>query len=800
MTSTDWLATDLIDDLRTIAFQRVGNGSHEIALFKSRKNQTMSNNEKPPAFKQLACLISLSLGSAVVAQTQTVSPGLSPHLKEIVISGSRSEKFSDDLPLFVDVIGQTEMEDSQMGDIRDVVKNLPNVSVKHAPARFSVTGKGNPVGSDNNAGFSIRGQGGNRVVMLVDGIRLPRSYINGSNAFGRDTVSLGLLKAIEVVRGPTSVLYGSDGLAGLVNFVTLEPTDLLTQENGVPKMSGGKTWINYSGDDKGISMGGTVARRASDSAEWSLTAQAQRSSGLNNMGTNDAANIDRTTPNPQSNSGDALLGKLVLHPNAVQRHILTFEHITKNTDVNLVSNRVKAPYIAASLVDEISSSSMDRNRLTWDAHYQLNALLADNLQTVLSWQDGKAREDGQTVRQDSGVRVRKTSYQERSWQASVLADKSIHQSPQWSQKISYGLDYVSTDISSFADGSDPAPLPAYTPKKYFPDTRDSSQAIYIQSELVGGDWSVTPGIRLERFSLDVISQGGYYPEIAASPGKSISGSAVSPKLAVLFRATPQWAVYGSYASGFRAPEGQQVNSALEVSTAKLLPNPDLKPEKSRNFELGVHARMDRLSLDAAVFSGKYTDLIWEKKDLGTINGLFATVSNPTIFQTVNIDRATIRGFEFKGRMNWGPVAGGQLSSPFSYGQTRGTNDSNGLPLTYIDPSKLTIGLKYETAVWDLRLDVNHHAEKSLRDIESIYIPKSTTLLQFTIPAATTLDLSGQWRIKKTIRLSAGISNLTDQKYWNWSDVQGLAHNSVPVVIDAYTQPGRHLNLSLVVDF
>lgn len=759
----------------------------------------MSKTQKPPASNKLAWLISLSFGSSVMGQTQPLLP-VTPHLKEVVISGSRSEQFSDDLPLSVNIIDMQEMEEGQMGDIRDMVKNLPNISVKHAPARFSVTGKGNPVGADGNAGFSIRGQGGNRVVMLVDGVRLPRSYINGSNAFGRDSVSLGLLKRIEVVRGPTSVLYGSDGLAGLVNFVTLEPADFLTQESGAPKIAGGKTWMNYSGDDKGVTLGGTVARQASDGAEWSLTTQTQRSSGLNNMGTNDAATIDRTTPNPQANSGNALLGKLVFRPNAGQRHILTFEHVTKNADVNLVSNRVKPPYIAASLVDETSSSAMDRSRWTWDTRYQLNAVLADNLQTVLNWQESNAQENGQTVRQDKGIRIRKTSYQERAWQASLLAHKSVQMSTQWSQKISYGLDYASTDISSFADGSDPAPLSAYTPKKYFPDTRDTSQAIYLQSEAIGSDWSVTPGVRLDQFSLSVISQAGYYPTLTTTPGKSIAGSAVSPKLGVLFRATPQWSVYGNYASGFRAPEGQQVNSALEISTAKLLPNPALKPEESRNFELGVHARMDQLTLDGAIFNGKYTNLIWEKKDLGTANGLLATVTNPTLFQTVNIDKATISGFEIKGNMNWGSVAGGKLSSPFSYGQTHGINDGNGLPLTYIEPSKLTIGLKYETTVWDLRFDINHHAEKNSGDIESIYIPKSTSLLQFTIPAATTLDLSGKWRIKKDIRLSAGITNLTNQKYWNWSDVQGLAFNSVPVVIDAYTQPGRHLNLSLVVDF
>lgn len=784
----------------------------------------MLNSSKTIALNQLAWLVGLSLSTLLSAHAQTVSTTSTGSLKEVVISGSRSEQYLDDLPISMDVINAREIEDRQIGDIRDAAKYLPNVSVKRAPARFSVTGRGNPVGADGNAGFNIRGQGGNRVVMLIDGVRLPRSYINGSNAFGRDSVTIGLLKRIEVIHGPTSVLYGSDGLAGMVNFITLEPADFLTRSDGTAKAVGGKAWMNYSGDDQGATVGATVAARASDNAEWSITGTQSRSSALGNKGENDSANVDRTTPNPQSNSGDSLLAKLMFRPTAAQRHVLTVEHVHTKTEVDLLSSRVKTPVAiplgyaaltaaqkaaapAAAILGESSVKTMDRSRITWDALYRLNMPMADSVKTAVSWQDGSSQDNGQTVLKtafaNDGTRVRKTSYQERAWQGNVQAEKSMRFSPKWSQKLTYGFDYASVDISSFADGSDPAPLTPFVPKRYFPDTRDTSQAIYIQGELISDQWSIVPGVRFDQFSLDVLSQEGYFPGIASAAGKSLSGSAVSPKLGVLLRATPEFSVYGNYASGFRAPEGQQVNSALEVSTARLLPNPDLKPEESRNFEFGLRARTDRMTLDMAVFRATYSNLIVDKKDLGTANGLAASVANPTLFQTINIDKASIIGFEMKGSMAWGTFAGGKLSSPFSYGRTRGTNDSNGLPLNYIEPAKLTAGVKFETSSWDLRLDMKHHAEKTLTELDSVFIPRSTTQLQFTTPSSTTFDLSGQWRIRKDLRLNFAIVNLTDQKYWHWSDVQGLASNPVaPLlpVMDAYTQPGRHLNMSLVAEF
>lgn len=69
---------------------------------------------------------------------------------------------------------------------------------------------------------------------------------------------------------------------------------------------------------------------------------------------------------------------------------------------------------------------------------------------------------------------------------------------------------------------------------------------------------------------------------------------------------------------------------------------------------------------------------------------------------------------------------------------------------------------------------------------------------FTVPASTTIDLSGQWRIRKDLRLTASLVNLTDRKHWLWPDVQGLAASTR--VADAYTRPGRHARLSLVADF
>lgn len=754
----------------------------------------------PHKVRQLSALVALACAAMGHVQAQNSSVGL----QQVVVSGSRNEQMRDDLPMSVDVMTVRDLEDRQIGDIKDLVKDFPNVSVKHAPARFTVTGASNPTGRDGNTGFTIRGLGGNRVLMLVDGTRAPRSYVNGNNAFGRDALSLDLIKRVELVRGPSSVLYGSDGLAGLVNFITFEPLDFLNTMGAAPLSLGGRIAANWSGDDDGFSAAATVAGRVSDSVQWLLTGTSRKAGALRNLGVNDEPNINRTLPNPQTNRGESMLGKLVLRPTATQKHVLTIEHVGKSADTELLSSRaaiLPAPTTTAAkalVAGESDFGSVRRDRMTWDARYVLDWAWADQVQTLVSLQNSDALENGRTLRNDGGLRMRDTSYNEHIWQASVQVSKSLVVSDGWSQKLSYGLDLASTEVTSWFGGSDPAPLAAYVPKKYFPDARDSNAGLYAQSEFSNARWSVTPGLRFERFAVDVISQDGYAPP-ATTPGVSISGVNTSPKLGVLFRVTPQWSAYGNYASGFRAPNAAQLNGFIDPSpgvNARLLPNPDLKPETSKNIEVGLRGRVQGLSLDLAAFTGDFQQLIVDKKFLSGAN----TVSNPNVFQTINVDNATIWGFEVKGNMDWGMWGDAKFSTPFAYGQTRGRDNGSGLPLNSIDPAMATLGVNFEATRWSLRADLRYHAAKDAADVDPTSGVRAGSTQFTNVPAATTLDITGQWRLRKDLRLTAGIVNATNVKYWLWSDVQGLATANAVTQADAYTQPGRHINLSLVMDF
>ncbi|MDR2326843.1 MAG: TonB-dependent hemoglobin/transferrin/lactoferrin family receptor [Acidovorax sp.] len=692
-------------------------------------------------------------------------------LKDVVVSASREEQSADALPMSVDVIDAQQMEAGQISDIRELADKLPNVTVPRSPARFSLAS--GATGRDQNSGFNIRGLEGNRVLMLVDGVRLPRSYAFSANAFGRDYLDLGLVQRVEILRGAVPALYGSDGMGGLVNFITVQPSDLL----GEGKSFGGRVSASYDGSDDGKRLGATLAGRASPEWSWLISAGMGRAHALENMGRNDSATALRTTPNPETDKSHSLLGRLVYTPSATHKQVFTLEQVDKRADYQMLSAR------SATVTDSQSRTDMNRWRATWQGQWQqLDSVLADELQLMASYQKSDAREFITESRKPPlAYRERDVTYDEDALQLHAQAGKTLRWGAATSGKFSYGLDYMRNKVVNEQNGITP-PAGESFPLKRFPDTTETSTALFAQAELHHGAFSLTPGLRAEHYSIKP-KQNGF-----ASSVVSNSDSAISPKLGALLQMTDAWAVYGNYAAGFRAPNAGQINAFFEnpLMSYRSIPNPNLKPERSNTFELGLRGRQDALRIDAAVFTGRYKDFI---QDQVLVSGQYGNPANPATFQSVNINRVRISGFEFKADYDWGKAAGGNWRTHLAYGYTKGKDTNTQQALDSISPQQMVVGVRYDQAAFGVQASATRWWGKKASDA-----PANAWLS----PSATVLDLSAQWRIRTGTRLNVGIYNLTDKKYWRWTDVRSLT--AATQIADAYSQPGRHVRVSLVQDF
>ena len=743
-------------------------------------------HKRRAAATAVAWLCTLAAPAAAFAQAAE-PPTLLAVLSQpaIIVSGSRNEQSSADVPASTEVLTANALEEGQIRDIRDVAKALPNVSVRRAPARFSLAGTS--VGRDQNAGFNIRGLEGNRVLFLVDGVRMPRSYVFGSNAFGRDMVDISLLKRVEIIKGPASALYGSDGLAGLVNFITQEPVDFLRSGQTL----GGRASAAYSGDDRGLKLSATVASRVSDALQFSLTGSVDHAQGLKSAGGNDSANTDRTTANPQRDRGRAALAKVVLRPSNAQRHEFVLEHVNKRADYELLSARAKPPLAATSTLLADSFTTQLRERLSWMGRFSGDYGVADQVQTALALSSTHSREWVFEDRNTAADRVRDVTYDERTTQVGVQANKSF-EAVGAAHRLTYGLEHVRTQVNNLNTGITP-PFGETFPLKRFPDTTETTLGVYLQDEWAQGPVTFTPALRYDRYDI-AASQAGFSPP-SVTPAASQSGSAVSPKLAALWRLNPDTRVFAQVAKGFKAPNASQVNAFFEnlLSFYKSVPNPNLKPESSQNFELGLRGKAGGLRYETAVFRSKYKQFIAENQQVGGTG----VAGNPTVFQSVNLGAASISGFEIKGNYQWKLDGFGEASIPFAFGKTSGKDDANGAPINSIDPSKAVLGFKLSRASVDWRVDLIHHAAKTAGSVDGAAL-LAPPAQQFLTPSATTVDVSGQWRITPQFRLNASVVNLGNKKHWLWGSVRGLSAASP--VLDAYTQAPRHANVSLVMDF
>jgi hemoglobin/transferrin/lactoferrin receptor protein len=127
------------------------------------------------------------------------------------------------LPQAVNVVPESELQSTVYTNPSQALRTLlPNVGLNQAAAPLAAGHAGNTTSNYWSEGFSIRGLGGARVLTLTDGVRQVGNGIGygGGNLALYDLYSI---EKIEVIRGPASVMYGTDALGGVVNLITRSP-------------------------------------------------------------------------------------------------------------------------------------------------------------------------------------------------------------------------------------------------------------------------------------------------------------------------------------------------------------------------------------------------------------------------------------------------------------------------------------------------------------------------------------------------------------------------------------------------
>lgn len=735
---------------------------------------TRQRGEPARRATRLARLGGLLLGgsmlAAVPAQAQD-DDGLfwAERKRTITVTATRTPTEAEDVPATVTVMTDEDIADQLVTDIKDLVRFEPGVTVARSPARFGAAL--GATGRAGNEGFVVRGIGGNRTQILVDGIRVPDGFSFGAQASGRgDYVDLGLVKRVEILRGPASAFYGSDGLAGVVAFTLSEPADFLIGDAPVS----GLLRAGYNSDDNEFAETAVLAGRAGD-LSLMLAYTRRDFEELANQGTNDVTGPTRTTPNPQDGQSNAVLGRLVWQPASGHTISFTGEH----TDTSLFTDVLSG--VTATVPDLYGEDTGYRDRFAVDWVWEREGAI-DYVQVAAYWQDAEDRQFTFEDRQPLADRTRINTFENRVYGVSAEM-RSLFETGSVEHRLVFGGDVSFTRQEGLRDGTVP-PFGETFPTRAFPATDFTLGGVFIGDEIAiaGGALTLFPALRFDAYSLDATDD----PLLPTFTGADQSDDHVSPKLGAVVRVTEGVRLYANYATGFKAPEPSQMNQFFEnlAFGYTSLPNPDLGPETSESFEGGVRFSRGGFSASATAFIANYDDFISQE----VVGGSF-TPMDPAVFQFINIGKVEVDGLE--GKIDFESRSGitARLAIAYADGDEI-LPDGSESPLATIDPLSVVAGLGYRdpSGRFGGEAILTHNARKSLASTDGVCAGEC-----FRPDAFTILDITAFFQVTDTLVFRAGLFNVTDETYAYWSDVRGLAASSP--ITDAYTRPGRNVAAS-----
>jgi hemoglobin/transferrin/lactoferrin receptor protein len=725
-----------------------------------------------------AVIVALAAARAS-AQDSVGSPAVeAPAALETVTVYARRIQPVTHVAATVTVIPQQQIERTLAGDVKQLVRYEPGLSVRSDPFRF---------GLDT---FTARGMTGNRVAVEIDGIPAAGGFTIGSfSDSGRSFVDLGFVRNVQVLRGPASSLYGSDAIGGVVAMTTLTASDLLREgsEGSV------RTEAGYSSDDDGWHAVAIGAARVG---------QADVVLGYVHRQGNELDTAASVPPDPRDYHADSVLAKLELDSVPGGPLTLTAEggKLAQKTDVNAFEGLAGSRFVNTVTLSGDDSGS----RFRASAAQQLDATAAfDSADWRLYWQGTDTDQD--TFEQRNAVPPRtppvqldrKFKLQDRTLGVEFTAVKDIERDGT-AHDFVYGIELEGTRLEELRNGLQTNLVTGATtktilgetfPLRDFPVSDVTEAGAFVQDEIrfAGGAWTLIPALRADYYKLSPNADALYREDNPRLPVVGLEDWSVSPKLGVIRSFGGSAAAYFQYSHGFRSPPPEDVNIGLDLPLLNLraIPNPDLKPETSNGYELGWRWNDTALSLTASGFWSDYDDFIESKVNLGK-----DPATGVTIFQSQNVAQARIYGAELSAVARLGVWAASlegwttQLAMAYAKGEDLERDE----PLNSVDPASGVLSLRYDapSGRWGGELATTAVAAK--REVDRSRVDLYRTDSWYT------LDLLGHVELGRSMWLGLAVFNITDQAYIEWADVRGRPVGDP--LIPYYTHPGRNVSVTL----
>ena len=729
--------------------------------------------------KAIACVVGAVFSGHLYAAQMPVEQA---EIEPVVVTADRNAQTLDKAAPNVSVIGRKTLNQASAQNLDDIVMYESGVSVP----------------SDNNrrghAGINIRGIDGNRILMMVDGVRIPESYAGGGSngaISGRDMVESDTLKQVDIVKGPYSALYGSDALGGVVNMVTLSPSDFVDADKR------GHFGLKHGYRSRDRSHGVTAtAAGFHENAEGLLMLTRRQGHETENMGSDTSYSTARTATNPQKNNAYNILAKGNI---GNERHRLEtlyeqYYHANDTVLANGLGSQSRGPVTIATS----ESNARDRiRRQRIEAGYRYTGEGRLKEANLTAYQQKLRTEDDAVdvsmTRMGARLLGNSTRYSDYGFNQTI---RGLNGRDVWEfdgavkQTVVAGAEYKHAETarprdSLTVDNLTGAVSKIYAgstyPNKTFPDSKRKTFSVYAQDSLTFGNGIVlTPALRYEKDKLNTSTDQAYLNANPSGTATRFSDSAFTPSLRLSVPMGEQFTGFATYSQGFRTPPFDSATMAFANTTYgyAVIPNANLKSERSNSFELGMKFKNERTRAQVTAFYNRYRNFI-NRTEIGT-----STVGRRPIiqYQYQNLDRVKTYGAEASAAYKFLP--GWQVSGSIAWMSGK---QQDGTPLDSAYPLNGVLGLDYTQEKWGIGTKLRWSKKHSRVSSDTV----------FQAPGYGVWDVGAWYKPFKNLEIGANIYNVGNKKYWQHADVAGMSRTSV---MDLYTESGRNFAATVQLKF
>ncbi|WP_298781192.1 TonB-dependent siderophore receptor [uncultured Polaribacter sp.] len=732
----------------------------------------------------------------------------SEELDEVVISSFKKDEKSSRIAEQIAILSSKEIQRISPQTSADLLAAIPGIKVQK-----SQFGGGSPV---------LRGMESNRVLLVVDGVRMNNAIYRKGHLQSSITIAPNLLDKTEVIFGPSSVTYGSDALGGVIHYYTKTPK--LSEDNEVKS----QIFSRYSTVNQEITTNVSVELSFKNWA--SFTSVSYSDFGELNAGKN-------------RNHGFKDWGEVFYYSENVKGNYN--ESPTQNADPNLLRNTgynqtdvLQKFFIPISEKSDLKinlqySTSSDIQR--FDRLTELNDITDTSSLKFAEWFYGPQKrflistqlllnpdsnwlENGTITLAYQNIKEsriqRKFGSLDRSYREeavdvfSLNGDFSVPLTTDKTRVLSYGFEFAYNDVTSnsygktlnITNGEIDGFSNDFKVQSRYPDGGSNylSSAAYLgYRQDVNSKTTLNSGIR---FTNTQLNAKWIDETFIVLPNNDISAnhSAVTATLGYIFKPNKNWQLNGVLSSGFRSPNIDDVGRVREKSGDVTVPNIDVKPEFAYNAEIGIQKYFNnrKFRLAANVFYTLLDDYII--RDNFTINGSNQVEFDGELGNVVaNQNRGTayVSGFttSYLGKISNIWNTSGFIT--YTKGRTYDTNE----PMSSIPPLFGQFEINYKNNKIELGADFRFNSKKDIEDFnftEGIdnhdltpVVDANATIdvdMYYGTPSWMTFGLNGSYLINDYFSVQARLSNLFDEHYIEFAS--------------GVSAPGRNLSFSFVANF